>query len=417
MGMLAAGVAHEINNPLAYALHHLESLSEDLPRVAEQLAGLRRAPGGRGRGAARREAPAGTDRVPDEALWADVVERAREALGGVRKIMSIARGLGTFSRVEPDRVEPVDLRYPIESAISIAQNEIKYRAKLDKDLGSTALVLASEGRLSQVFLNLVVNAAHAIHEGDVEHNRIMVRTWQEGPTVLVEVRDTGAGIPPEHRERIFEPFFTTKPVGVGSGLGLYIVRNIVAGYGGTIEVQSEVGAGSRFLIRLPAATGKPVEEELAEPPTVEAAAARGRVLVIDDDPGIRRVLRRILVQHELVEAESGDGAVEVLAQDQRFDVILCDVMMPTMSGTDLHRWLVEHSPGLARRVIFVTGGAFTPDAREYLDRLDNRRLQKPFEAAEVRRLVGDRVLAARAEAKEEPAPPLRGLHRSGQRIS
>ena len=171
----------------------------------------------------------------------------------MRRIKEIARRLGSFSRVEKDQLTPVELRYPIESAITIASNEIKYRASVVRDIGLTAPVLASEGRLTQVFLNLLLNAAQAIEEGDAENNTIRVRTWQSGPTVLAEVQDTGCGIPPANLDRIFDPFFSTKPVGVGSGLGLNIVRSIIAGYGGKIEVESVAGKGSRFVIRLPAA--------------------------------------------------------------------------------------------------------------------------------------------------------------------
>jgi signal transduction histidine kinase len=244
MGMLAAGVAHELNNPLAYVLYNLESLSEELPVLIGKLS-------------TARQALAHSPEPFDAATWADVMDRFGDALEGTRKIREIARGLGAFSRVEREGETSVDLRYPIESALSISHNEIKYRAKVHKELGTTARVPGSEGKLSHVFLNLLLNAAHAIHDGQVDKNRILVRTWQQGDTVLAEVQDTGCGIPAEQLDRIFEPFFTTKPVGVGSGLGLSIVRNIIAALGGTIEVRSEVGRGTAFLIRLPAAHAEP----------------------------------------------------------------------------------------------------------------------------------------------------------------
>ncbi|MGC4120509.1 MAG: PAS domain S-box protein [Myxococcales bacterium] len=401
MGMLAAGVAHEINNPLAYSLYNLESLSEDLARYARQLMSIRQAFSSRRANEALVEFVGGGLECLESltpTVWADVMARFEDALTGNRKIKDIVRGLGTFSRVEEDQQTAVDLRDPIESALSIASNEIKYRARVDRDFGTTALVNGSEGRLSQVFLNLLINAAHAIPEGDVKRNRIRIKTWQEGPAVLAEVQDTGCGIPSENLSRIFDPFFTTKAVGVGSGLGLSIVRNIVEGYGGTISVTSEVGKGACFLIRLPAA------ESLQPPALSDAGAARerseppGRILVIDDDAGIRSALRRILKRHEVVEADSGEKGSEVLASDQRFDVILCDMMMPRMSGMDLHRWLLERNPALARRVVFVTGGAFTPAAREYLTKVGNLRVEKPFDGTNLRKMVVEWIRAARAGA-------------------
>ncbi|HEX9244478.1 MAG TPA: PAS domain S-box protein [Anaeromyxobacter sp.] len=372
MGQLAAGVAHEINNPLSYVLYNLESLVADSSHLARAA-----------RGTAR------TDAEPD------LSERLRSALEGARKIKEIARGLSTFSRVDTEQVALVDLGIPIESALAIASNEIRYRARVDKDLDAEARVLGNEGKLSQVFLNLLINAAHAIQEGAVEGNQILVRTWRDGERVLAEIRDTGCGIPPQNLPRIFEPFFTTKPVGVGSGLGLSIVRNIVTGHGGTVEVTSEVGEGTCFVVSLPAATAAPTVDE-PRPPPAAGVSVRGRVLVVDDEAFVRYALRRILRTHEVVEADGGAQACQLLSEDAQFDVILCDLMMPNMSGADFHRWLIEHRPDLAPRVLFVTGGAFTPGARTYLEQIDNLRIEKPFDSGNLQRVVAERIRAARA---------------------
>jgi PAS domain S-box-containing protein len=395
MGMLVAGVAHEINNPLAFVHYSLESLSEELPRFTKQLAGAQQSL---------------TERLGDElqgilganldglnsSLWFDAAERLKEAVKGTQKIREIVRGLGTFSEDGRDQLTAVDLRSPIISALSLASNEIKYRAQLLTDIGSTAPVLGSEGRLTQVFVNLLVNAAQAIKEGDAEHNMIRLHTWQEGSAVLAEVQDTGCGIAEPDLGRIFEPLFTS---GAESGLrlGLSIVRAIITEYGGTIEVNSEVGRGTRFLIRLPAYSGDQVEEYRRLNETCDAVPTRGRVLIIDDDPGILRALRRLLRDHDVVEAESGEQALDVLAKDQDFQVILCDVMMRPTSGMDVHRWLLDNCPVLAGRVVFLTAGAFTPRARSYLEKVENLRLEKPFDSSNLLRLVAERVLAARTK--------------------
>ncbi|MBI5533851.1 MAG: PAS domain S-box protein [Deltaproteobacteria bacterium] len=396
MGILAAGVAHEINNPLSYILYNLESLSEDIPRFTAQIARARCALASHLGEAKLREVLGADIEMLDPAIFADVQDRFRDALNGSRRIKEIARGLGTFSRVQNDEVAPVDLRYPIESAINIAFNEIKYRARIVKDFCTSVPVLASEGRLAQVFLNLLINAAHAITDGDVEHNKISIRTWQEGTDVLAEVQDTGCGVSPDVIERMFEPFFTTKPTGIGTGLGLSIVKNIITSYRGTIEATSELGKGTRIVMRFPMDRSEEELSPLRTPSDRAVGGSGGRVLVIDDEPAIRASLKRILRRHEVVEAESGEHGREILSRDPSFDVILCDMMMPRVSGVDVHLWLVQHHPQLARKVVFVTGGAFTPTAREYLENVSNVRIDKPFDPTNLQKMVAEWVAASKA---------------------
>ena len=396
MGILAAGVAHEINNPLSYVLYNLESLSDDVQRRAAQAARIRAALDAEHGETRLRELLGADIELLDAKVFADVQERFSDALSGSRRIKDIARGLGVFSRIDAETLAPVDLRFPIESAVNIASNEIKYRARVAKEFGATSPVLASEGRLGQVFLNLLVNAAHSISEGHVERNLISIKTWQEGADVVAEIRDTGCGISPENLGRLFDPFFTTKAVGVGTGLGLSIVKSIVTGYGGSIDVSSEVGRGSRFLVRLPVARNDAAGADDSPASEAREEGCKGRVLVIDDERGIRVALKRILRRHEVVEAESGEAARDLLSKDQRFDVILCDIMMPMMSGVDLHMWLLEQQPELASKLVFVTGGAFTPTARAYLERVSNVRVDKPFDATNLQKMVSIWVAASKA---------------------
>ena len=367
MGMLAAGVAHEINNPLAYVLASVEALAEALPTL------------------------------PCVADKDDLLEAAASALEGTRRIAGIARGLSTFARVERMECTKVDLHQAIESAATIAHNEIKYRATLVRDYAELPLLWASEGKLSQVFLNLLINAAHAMPEGDARSQRITVRTWADGDEVFAEVSDTGSGIAPEHLERIFEPFFTTKKAGKGSGLGLGICRALLAEIGGDLRVDSEVGRGTRVTVRLPAgrtdadlsSTVPPLRQQSMAPVT------RGRVLVVDDEEHIRAVLRRTLRRaHDVVAVASGREAKALLEQDAAFDVVLCDLMMPDISGLALHAWLAARNPALAKRVVFISGGGFTPETSDYVARLDNRQLGKPFDLRELRGVVAGMVAGA-----------------------
>jgi two-component system cell cycle sensor histidine kinase/response regulator CckA len=395
MGMLAAGVAHEINNPLVYVLYNVESLTQELPRVAAEAkrcsSALRSAVGD-----ARFAEITGADGgMLQPTRLQDLVDRTREALAGLQRIKTISKALGTFSRVESVERAKVDLNYAIECAITMAFNEIKYRARLVKDLGRVPPVWASEGKLSQVVLNLLINASHAIDEGKVDSNRISIRSWAEGDDAFMEIEDTGKGIPPENLSRIFEPFFTTKPTGMGSGLGLAICRNIVAAFGGDIRVQSQLGKGTRFVIRLPIHAA-PREGVPTRGTTQRSAqAGRGRILVVDDEELILRTMKRLLGRdHEVVTAASGEAGRAILERDQSFDVILCDLMMPEMTGMDLHSWLAQRHPALSERMVFVTGGAFTPRASEYLTRVRNLKLEKPIEPRVLEQLVARLIAGA-----------------------
>jgi signal transduction histidine kinase/CheY-like chemotaxis protein len=291
------------------------------------------------------------------------------------------------------------LTYSRECAASMAFNEIKYRANLVKDFGQVPAVLGSEGKLSQVFLNLLINAAHAIPDGNAERNRIEIRTWADDEHVFAEVKDTGKGIPSENLRRIFEPFFTTKAAGIGSGLGLAICKDILTEIGGDIQVESEVGRGTRFIVRLPVPRELP-EARRAEAgiETPRACAVRGRILVVDDEEPIRGMLQRMLRGHDVTTAASGEDARAILEKDPSFDLIVCDLMMSTMSGTDLHEWLVAHHPRLARQVVFLSGGAFTPKASAYLTSVGNIKLEKPVDKAELIRVANERIVAHRNQA-------------------
>jgi len=208
---------------------------------------------------------------------------------------------------------------------------------------------------------------------------------------VIEVADTGAGISQQNLERIFDPFFTTKPVGIGTGLGLSICRRIVSQLGGTIEVDSEVGRGSLFRVVLPAAR----DSRAAPMATSEPLAPRkARVLVVDDEAAFGRVLLRTLgAEHDVQVLTSGKEAVARLAAGERFDVILSDLMMPEMTGMELYERLQEIASDQAKKMIFVSGGAFTVAAREFLDRVPNQRIDKPFQPGNLLALIAQAIAA------------------------
>ncbi|MBN1960587.1 MAG: PAS domain S-box protein [Deltaproteobacteria bacterium] len=399
MGMLAAGVAHEINNPLSYVLYNIESLVEDIPKLSEFTQRCHAALLAQVGQEDILEILGDTQRVFDRMLFDDVSDRLRDALSGAYRIKNISRSLGTFSRVEHNRLAPVNIQTCIEHAAAMGFNEIKYRARFVKDFSQVPLVLASDGKLAQVFLNLLINAAHSIDEGHVSQNEVRVRTWSIDDKVFAEVSDTGKGIAPENQKKIFDPFFSTKGIGVGTGLGLSICKNIIEEFGGTISFTSELGKGTKFLIilpRLPEDWDKNIEtNEIYD--DSEKSSIRGRILIIDDEASIRSSINKMLRhEHNIISVESGLEAKDLIEKDQNFDLIFCDLMMPEMSGMELHSWLTKHHNKLAEQVVFITGGAFTPGASEYLSKVGNLRLEKPFDTKNFKKITNELLLASKS---------------------
>jgi len=364
VGILAAGVGHEINNPLAVLLLNLGVVDTNVKRVRAELG--------------------------DSHLLTAIDAGLAEARQAAERVRNIVRDLKFFASPESETRGPVDLQRILDSSLRMVSTEIRHRARLVTDFAEVPPVLAIEARLGQVFLNLLVNAAQAIPEGRSGKNQIRVSTRVEGNFARIEIADTGTGIPPEILKRLFTPFVTTKPVGVGTGLGLSICHRIVTEAGGDIRVETKVGSGTVFVVRLPLAVS-------AEPPAaVEAvttgATPRGSILIVDDEPMIGDVLRRSLVhEHDVAAVSRARDALDRIAGGERFDVILSDLMMPEMTGMDLHAELARIAPDQASALVFMTGGAFTASAREFLDRVSNPWLDKPFDLEELQALVRDRV--------------------------
>jgi signal transduction histidine kinase/CheY-like chemotaxis protein len=375
VGTLAAGVAHEINNPLAYVVGNLDWIADEL---AAELGEASLA----GRSA---------DRL------AATFKAVEQAQGGAQRVREIVRDLKTFSRADEDTRGPIDLARVLDASINLAASEIKARARLTREIAALPAVDANAARLGQVFLNLLINAAQALPEGQPAAHEVRVVARGEDGHAVVEVHDTGSGMTPEVMARIFDPFFTTKPVGVGTGLGLSICHGIVTRYGGRIEVTSEAGKGTTFRVLLPATEAEAAADP---PPAVAAPLERAHVLVIDDEPEIGEVVEKLLSPSHTVEAmTSAKAALERLtaADAQSFDVILCDLMMPDMTGMELHEELSRRAPELTARMVFLTGGAFTPRSRQFLDGVSNRRLDKPFSLQELEGTVRELVLASPAQ--------------------
>jgi len=209
--------------------------------------------------------------------------------------------------------------------------------------------------------------------------------------IEVAITDTGPGIPPEVQQRLFTPFFTTKPPGVGTGLGLSICHKIISSIGGSIEVDTEVGRGTTFRVLLRPALVDPKASE-APPPQPSASTRRGHILVVDDEAMILSAIKRILApDHEVSTFRNGQQALEKIRGGERYDVILCDLMMPEITGMDFYAEVAKLSAEQAKATIFLTGGAFTARARGFLDEVKNERIEKPFDAANLRAIVNEHI--------------------------
>ncbi|HVE81308.1 MAG TPA: response regulator [Myxococcales bacterium] len=322
LGVAAAGLAHEINNPLAFAFHQL-----DQGAGAASLAEAR-----------------------------DAMAAARESL---ERIRILVRDLRLFSRSEPPKLEPTGVRRELELALRMAEPQLEGRAALECALEEVPEVMATAAGLGQVFLNLIANAAQAIPPGQPQRHRVRVSTGTDASGwAVVEVRDTGGGIPPEVRARLFEPFVTTKPPGKGTGLGLAICKAIVDAAGGRIECDSAPGGGTCMRVRLPPAPARAPAPEAAPEPVrlVETGTGRAlKLLVVEDEAILLKALTRTCQQSFAVRpcANAADALAAYAEEGGAFDGVLTDFSMPQRTGLDLARQLRRE--GYAGPVVLLSG--------------------------------------------------------------
>jgi PAS domain S-box-containing protein len=359
LGMLSAGVAHEINNPLAYVLMNLELMSRELTKSG-----------------------------PIDA--AALLTRLREARHGGERVATIVRDLKTFARADQAVHWPVQLEQVFDAALNVVGDEIAKRGRVVRDYANVPVVEGIAARLEQVFVNLLSNAAQALPDGEPARHAVTLSASYDAEFVHVSVRDTGVGMTEDIKRHIFDPFFTTKPAGLGTGLGLPICQGIVVAHGGSLEVTSVPGAGSTFTVKLRRFTGAFGEEQ---PAARVPGASRGRILIVDDDAAVGRTLRLALEDdHEVTVVRSGTealGALRAAPSDQGYDAVLCDLLMPGMTGGELFSIAREELPEIARRFIFMSGGYWAggdapPTGAQPV-------LEKPFNLEQVRAVLRDVV--------------------------
>jgi two-component system cell cycle sensor histidine kinase/response regulator CckA len=380
IGTMAAGMSHEINNPLAYVIANVAvgvEASDELERGLQRVAAT--SPG-----------------AELDALLRTVVDlRAslRDAHEGAERVRKIVEDLKKFTRTKDQQLTVLDLPDVLDAAIKLTAHQVRHHAQLVKEYGTTPFVEASEGPLVQLFTNLLVNAAQAIVEGHADTERIRVVTYaDDAGRAVVEVHDTGSGIAKENLRRLFDPFFTTKPIGAGMGLGLSISHAVVVGLGGEITVESEPGRGAMFRVTLPAAVAKRDVARADDPPAAAVSQRRGRILVVDDDASVGKSVARVLRgAHDCVVETDARAALARLTAGETFDLIFCDLMMPNMTGMDLYDAVVALSPDIARRFVFLSGGAFSPRATQFIESVANLTTGKPFSTERLRAIAKDYV--------------------------
>lgn len=359
VGRLAAGVAHEVNNPLTFIIANVSFCIEQLHELTA---------------------------APREAVDT-MIEALDDIKGGAERVAYIVRSLTALSRGDEGERERLDVVECLEKTLTIASPEIRHRATVTRHFElAHAYVDASSVRLGQVFLNLLINAAKAIAAGTTGHIKLEVLPGPAG-TVDVKISDDGCGMSDEVKSRLFTPFFTTREVGSGTGLGLSISLSIARSYGGDIVVDSQAGRGSTFTVRLPLAEGQgegpraPVEAE-------ELPARKLKLLLVDDEPQVGRSVSRTLIgQHEVLVFQKPEDAIARLEGGGHFDVMLTDLHMPGMTGAELHDVVTRLDPALAANTLFMSGGAVTEEIKAFALAHERRLFPKPIDAKRLRRAL------------------------------
>ena len=373
IGEIAAGIAHEVNNPAASTLTNLELLHADLQKLLEEV----RNP----------EKTLDSCVAAMEFFCQEASTSVRDSLEGIQRIAFIVRGLRGFARIDENDVELVDINEIVRTAGNLVRHQIRHAARVELDLGAADRLPASRGRLIQVVLNLLLNAAQAIEEGG--GSMILVETSSTRDGVLLRVHDDGPGVPAELSRRVFDPFFTTKSAERGTGLGLSVCADIIHHHRGTLRVADGRLSGACFEVMIPLNTG--LVPRIAPPSTPPPQGPPLRIMVIDDEVALIRAYRRLLGrEHDVVAAYGGEEALAILECDQSFDLILCDLMMPGTDGVGVYEELQRRHPELLERMVFSSGAPTSARAESFLRHPGIVFLEKPISSEALKQFVAHR---------------------------
>ncbi len=363
IGVLASGVAHEINNPLTYVIGNLATMED------------------------RQDSYTAAMSEEDRNEFLELVE---ESMHGAERVATIVRDLNALAR-SPVGEMKASIEQTLSSSLRIADPHLRFSADIVVELDSLPPVACCPSRLSQVFLNLIINAAHALRSEDGQQptGSITIRGVRlDDSTVRVEIKDTGRGMDAETQRRLFEPFYTTKAVGDGTGLGLYYCINEITQIGGDLSFTSELGVGTTFVITLPIYKA---ETELLLPTTDSIELPELTILVIDDEPMVCKTIERMLEGQDITIVNDTVSAWKLMQQSS-FDIIFCDLMMPGQTGQNFYVQVEQEMPQLSDHFIFITGGAFTPETMAFIEEKRDRVLQKPFQLQALQHSIEKLVL-------------------------
>lgn len=376
IGQLSAGIAHEINNPLTYVSLNLELATQQINYYLKQKP------------------------CPELETILAIVQETNKA---TNKIKTIARDLKSYSHSsQAGTIESVDMVDVMDSAARMAAFGFKSQAMITKDYQQVPFAAANEGRLGQVFLNLIVNAAQAMPERDISQNKIhLVLKTNSGGKIIAEVQDTGMGMNEEIRQRLFTPFFTTKPIGQGTGLGLSLCQNIINSFDGKIEVESTLNVGTTFRITLNPSEVQKRPDAIAKETAIEAtelhSSKRGHIFLVDDDIDLTETIDILLNEdHDVIIANSGKKALEILETKSDFDVILMDMSLGDTTGMSIYENVQKSKPELLPKFIFMTGGATNTKTQEFIKKIPNMVIEKPFEIDSLRDRVKKAIVTNRS---------------------
>lgn len=377
VGTLAAGIVHEINNPVAWVLTNLNFLKERLKKYENDIKEYR---------FSKDDAYTHLEELKKELN--SYHELVAESLEGIVQVKDIVRDLKGFTRIDERNEVHADIHDILNSAIKIASSQCKHKIKIQKLYADNIPKgMFERGKLQQVFLNLIINAVQSISElpeySDKE-NILQIHTHLNKNEIYIDIADNGPGISPEVLPKIFDPFFTTKPTGIGTGLGLSICKEIIEQIGGRISLQTEIGKGTTFTIVIPLKVSKHSPKEITKPQG-SSLIAPVRILVVDDEPTLLKTIQRILEnQHKVTLAHGGQIALDLLKKnDFGFDIIITDLSMPTINGIDIYKYVKENAPGLEKHIIFMTGGTDSQHSKKFLNEVNNICVPKPFAKEEL----------------------------------
>ena len=364
LGMLAGGMAHSLNNPLTYVLLNLDHLAKRLPLMAGEASYV-----------------------------ADALARMDEAREGAERMANIVKRMRNLARTDDNEIRAIDLRSVLESVVEIVGNEMHHRGRLTTVFEQVPPVIANESRIEQVCLGLFLFAARILPEASANTNGVRLSLYSEDrQNAIIEIVCEGVEFDTAQLRSLFEPFASSDEART-AGFGLSVCSSIVDQLGGQIRAESLPGTGLFLRITFPCTRQSastepppPSSQQSSNPPSTESGS--GKILVIDDDPGVGRALRLMLEEeHDVTCFTSPRDALRRLLQDPGFDLVFCDLMMPELTGMDIYQVLRFNRPGYESRLVFMTGGAFTAAAKRFLAQVPNSRVEKPFNLRALQRLV------------------------------